>query len=134
RKEKLMLDEEPVPIDYVTLPSTRTAQPRSPVSPCTAEPPERLEEIYAALVLGVRDYVNKNGFPGVVIGISGGIDSALTACIAADALGAERVTLVSMPSMFSSNETQSDAARIARNLGVRFHEIPIKEVQKAYDE
>jgi NAD+ synthase (glutamine-hydrolysing) len=97
-------------------------------------PPERLEEIYAALVLGTRDYVEKNGFRGVLIGISGGIDSALTACIAVDALGPEQVTLVSMPSVFSSPETQSDAQRIAQNLGVRFHEIPIREIQAAYDE
>jgi len=102
--------------------------------PRLAPPPERLEEIYRALVLGTRDYVEKNGFPGALIGISGGIDSALTACIAVDALGPERVTLVSMPSVFSSAETQSDAHKIAQNLGVRFHEVPIREIQLVYDQ
>jgi NAD+ synthase (glutamine-hydrolysing) len=98
------------------------------------DPPGRLEEIYRALVLGTRDYVEKNGFPGVLIGISGGIDSALTACIAVDALGPERVTLVSMPSVFTSGETRSDAHQIAENLGARFHEVPIREIQQVYDE
>ena len=76
-------------------------------------------EVYQALCLGVRDYAGKNGFKQVVMGISGGIDSALTACIAADALGADRVNTVSMPSRYSSEGTKSDARETAERLGVR---------------
>ena len=80
------------------------------------------------LGLGLRDYVGKNGFGDVVIAISGGIDSALTAAIAADALGAERVHTVSMPSRFSSEGTRDDAREVSENLGVDFREIPIEAV------
>src|SRR5262249_56184823 len=82
------------------------------------EPLTRAEEVYLALVTGTRDYVRKNGFESVVIGLSGGVDSALTACVAVDALGAEHVTCVFMPSRFSSSESGRDAARLASNLGV----------------
>lgn len=103
--------------------------PRLPVEP---EPPERCREVYQALVTGTRDYVNKSGFKGVVIGISGGIDSALVAAVAVDALGSDRVTLVSMPSVYSSSETQGDAALVAQNLGAAFMEIPIRELQETW--
>jgi NAD+ synthase (glutamine-hydrolysing) len=89
-------------------------------------------EVYEALCLGVRDYVEKNGFRQVVIGLSGGIDSALTACIASDALGKERVTVVSMPSRYSSEGTKSDARETAERLGIRFHEIPIEALFHSY--
>jgi NAD+ synthase (glutamine-hydrolysing) len=89
-------------------------------------------EVYAALCLGVRDYAGKNGFSHVVMGISGGIDSALTACIAADALGRERVTGVSMPSRYSSSGTKDDAREAAERLGVEFYEIPIESTYGAY--
>ena len=92
------------------------------------------EEVYAALRTGLRDYVDKNGFERVVLALSGGIDSALTALIAADALGPERVTCVSMPSPYSSEGTRADAAAIARNLGADLIEIPIEDAMKAYDE
>ena len=91
-------------------------------------PEEGIDEIYDALVLGTRDYVEKNGFPGAIIGLSGGIDSALTACIAADALGPERVQGVTLPSRYSSAGTRSDAERVAKNLGIRFLKIPIEGV------
>src|SRR5919206_2319143 len=91
-------------------------------------------EVYAALALGVRDYVEKNGFHHVVIGLSGGIDSALTALIAVDALGAERVTCVTMPSRYSTSGTRSDAKVLADNLGVELHEIAIAPAMEAYDE
>jgi NAD+ synthase (glutamine-hydrolysing) len=91
------------------------------------------QEIYTALCLGLRDYVEKNGFERVVLALSGGIDSALVALIAADALGAERVTCVSMPSEFSSEGTQADARAIARNLGADFLEIPIADAMQAYE-
>ena len=90
-------------------------------------------EVYAALVLGTRDYVEKNGFRHAVIGLSGGIDSTLVALIAVDALGADRVTCVSMPSRFSSSGTQSDARALAESLGVEFLEIPIAGAMEAYD-
>lgn len=81
---------------------------------------------YQALVLGVRDYVGKNGFPGALIGLSGGVDSALTLAIAVDALGADRVRAVMMPSQFTAPMSLDDAATLARNLGVRHDVLPIK--------
>ncbi len=98
----------------------------------TSRPPGTIEEVYKALVLGTRDYVNKNGFREVVLGMSGGIDSALTACVACDALGADRVRVVVMPSEYSSNETQSDAELISANLGIRCDRIAINDVFAAY--
>ncbi len=97
-----------------------------------AEPLPDLDEVYGALVLGLRDYVGKNHFGHVGLGISGGIDSALVAMLAVDALGPERVTLVVMPSPHSSEETQSDARRIARNLGTALIEIPIEPMMDGY--
>src|ERR671925_2130487 len=91
-------------------------------------------EVYKALCIGLRDYTDKNGFDHVVLALSGGIDSALTALVAVDALGAERVTCVSLPSPYSSEGTRSDAGNIAANLGVDFMEIPIEEAMKAYDD
>jgi NAD+ synthase (glutamine-hydrolysing) len=85
-------------------------------------------EVYDALVLGTRDYVGKNGFETVVLGLSGGIDSALTACIAVDALGSKNVVGVSMPSQYTSGESRIDAEALARALGIRFYSIPIHEV------
>jgi NAD+ synthase (glutamine-hydrolysing) len=97
-----------------------------------ALPPE--EEVYRALVTGVRDYVAKNGFEKVVIASSGGIDSALTTLVAVDALGPERVVTVTMPSRYSSEGTKSDARTISENLGVELYEIPIEQATAAYDE
>jgi NAD+ synthase (glutamine-hydrolysing) len=93
-------------------------------------PPVR--EVYEALVLGTRDYVTKNGFAEVFLGLSGGIDSALVAAIAADALGAERVTGVLMPSRYSSAGSVSDAERLAANLGIRARTIPIEAAHEAF--
>ena len=91
-----------------------------------------LEQLRLALGLGLRDYVEKNGFQDIVVSISGGIDSALTAAIAADALGPERVHTVSMPSRFSSDATRDDARDVSENLGVDFREIPIEAIVAAY--
>jgi len=91
-----------------------------------------VEEVYLALVVGTRDYVQKNGFKKVVIGLSGGIDSALTACIAVDALGAEQVSCVFMPTRYSSPESGRDAAKLAENLGVDYHVIPIEDTFEQY--
>jgi NAD+ synthase (glutamine-hydrolysing) len=89
-------------------------------------------EVYEALCLGVKDYAGKNGFRQVVLGISGGIDSALTACIAADALGMDKVNTVSMPSRYSSAGTKGDARETAERLGVHYYEIPIEGIYGSY--
>jgi NAD+ synthase (glutamine-hydrolysing) len=95
---------------------------------------DRCGEIYEALVLGTRDYVDKNGFRHVVIGLSGGIDSTLVALVAVDALGADRVTTVTMPSPYSSSGTLGDAHRLAKNLGVEILELPIKPMMEGFEE
>jgi NAD+ synthase (glutamine-hydrolysing) len=103
---------------------------QKPVLP--AKVPEGPDEIYQALTLGLRDYVYKNGFKKVVIGLSGGVDSALTAAIAKDALGEGNVIGVFMPSMFTSKESRIDTLRLVKNLGIKLHEIPITNVFDAY--
>jgi len=92
----------------------------------------RIEEIYLALVLGTKDYVRKNGFKKVVIGLSGGIDSALTAAIAVKAVGADNVVGVTMPSEYTSTGTFSDAAALAKNLNIELITLPINSVFDAY--
>lgn len=102
---------------------------------CVAAPMEETrgneETIYHALVLGLRDYVRKNGFPGVVLGLSGGIDSALCAALAADALGADKVLGLLLPSPYSSQHSLYDAHALAKNLGVQTHTVPIEEGMRA---
>ena len=93
-----------------------------------------MEEIYRAICLGLRDYVNKNGFPGILIGLSGGIDSALSAAVAVDAIGPERVHCVMMPSPYTSNESLYDAAEIASLLGCRLETISIEPAMAAFAE
>ncbi|MBH52663.1 MAG: NAD+ synthase [Chloroflexi bacterium] len=95
---------------------------------------DSLSEIYSALVLGIRDYVNKNGFSKVVIGISGGIDSALTACLAVDALGSSNVVGVSMPSRFSSEGSITDCQELSKLLGIRIIELPLELVHSSFEE
>lgn len=90
------------------------------------------DSVYQALVLGVQDYVNKNGFAGVVIGLSGGIDSALTLCVAVDALGADRVEAVMMPSRYTADMSVADATEQAQRLGVEFSVIPIEKAFHAF--
>jgi len=97
-----------------------------------AAPLSREESAYKALVLGVRDYVDKNGFPGAVIGLSGGIDSALTLAVAVDALGADRVEAVSMPSRYTADMSVDDAREEAELLGVPFTVIPIEPAFNAF--
>ncbi len=98
----------------------------------TTAPSEGLEAIYQALVLGLRDYVEKNRFPGVVLGLSGGIDSALTAAIAVDALGPERVHAVMMPSPYTSPESLEDAETVATLLGIDYRSIDIEPAMGAF--
>jgi NAD+ synthase (glutamine-hydrolysing) len=93
---------------------------------------EPAEEVYNALVLGVRDYMGKNGFKKAVIGLSGGIDSSLVAAVAADAAGKENITGIFMPSRYSSRESREDAEQLAKNLGINFLTIPIDELFGAY--
>jgi NAD+ synthase (glutamine-hydrolysing) len=111
------------------------AQARRSSEARLAAPIEREEpEVYAALTLGLRDYVEKNGFEAVLLALSGGIDSALVALVAVDALGPERVRMVIMPSPHSSEATQADARTIATNLGAERIEIPIAGAMRAYKE
>jgi NAD+ synthase (glutamine-hydrolysing) len=111
-----------------------TEVPPAPGTAPLADPLPDLDEVYGALELGLRDYVEKNGFRHVGLGISGGIDSALVAMLAVDALGPERVTLVVMPSPHSSEETQADARQIAHNLGTGLIDIPIGPMMEGYRE
>ena len=110
-----------VPVDLDLVDGKVIPRP-GPVEPLPSEE----ASIYGALVLGVRDYVNKHRFPGIVLGLSGGIDSALTLAIAVDALGADRVHAVMMPSRYTSQMSLDDAAAQARNLGVRYDVISIE--------
>ncbi|GHU30906.1 NAD+ synthase [Betaproteobacteria bacterium] len=89
-------------------------------------------EVYRALVLGVRDYLGKNGFPGAIIGLSGGIDSALTLCVAVDALGADKVRAVMMPSPYTAEISLADSREMIRRLGVRYDEIPIAPAMQTF--
>ncbi len=102
-----------------------------PIPAKVAQPRSEVETVYQALVLGVRDYVEKNRFPGIILGLSGGIDSALTLAIAVDAVGAERVEAVMMPSRYTSQISLEDAKKEAQNLGVRYHELTIEPVFQA---
>ncbi len=101
-------------------------------APAKTAPLPKLEEIYTALVVGTRDYLRKNGFRQAVIGLSGGIDSSLVACIAADALGKENVIGVTLPSRFNVAETRADAEVLARNLGIAFHTLPIEPIVEKF--
>jgi NAD+ synthase len=104
---------------------------------CTDGPQHQLDEnpadIYHAMLVGLRDYVNRNRFPGVVLGLSGGIDSALSAAVAVDALGADRVWCIMMPSRFTSQESLDDAAECARLLGCKLDTIPINPAVEGFD-
>ena len=117
-----------VPTIHLGAPRERQDELRPPVVPFAGE----LEQMRRALVLGLRDYVRKNGFEQVLIGVSGGIDSALTAAIAVEALGPDAVHCVSMPSRYSSEATRTDARRLAESLGCAFREIEIELVFEAF--
>ncbi len=120
----------PLPVFNVTVePRTGPDAPRLPSPKAVRLPTEA--EVYQALVVGTRDYVRKNGFGDVVIGLSGGIDSSLVAAVAADALGPEHVHGVSMPSRYSSDGASSDAARLAANLGIDFRTVAIEPAHAA---
>jgi NAD+ synthase (glutamine-hydrolysing) len=125
--------EETAQVTQTALPPVKQRPLRSDLpGPHVFEPLPHSEEIYRALVLGTRDYVHKNGFRKVVVGLSGGVDSSLVACVAADALGPENVTGVAMPSRYSAGFSETDAAHLADNLGIHFLVIPIERVFQAY--
>ncbi|HVD27488.1 MAG TPA: NAD+ synthase [Mycobacteriales bacterium] len=117
--ERRVVSEEPAPA-------------RPPVTPPVAERMSDEEEVWQALVAGTRDYVRKNGFRSVVLGLSGGIDSAVCAAVAADAIGPDRVFGVSMPSSYSSPHSRDDAAELARRLGCDFRTVPISPMVDAF--
>jgi len=104
-----------------------------PVQPPAPQPSGPLDETYQALVLGTSDYTRKNGFKKVLLGLSGGIDSSVTAAIAVAALGAENVIGITMPSKFNSPETQADARKLAKNLGIEFLAIPIEPILEQFN-
>ncbi len=125
-KEKVECEVEVVHVDYKIKENKPKVQERK------VEPPHPIGEVYDALVLGVRDYVRKNGFKKVVIGLSGGIDSSLVATIATDALGPENVIGVRMPSPYTSKESLEDAEELAKNLGIRLVTLPISDIFESY--
>jgi NAD+ synthase (glutamine-hydrolysing) len=130
RRERL--SEEEKSLKKIQLPDRGVRPKKPPIPKRDNKPLDRFAEIYAALVLGTEDYVRKNGFQRILIGLSGGIDSALTAAIAVDALGRKGVVGVAMPSQFSSKESLEDAKLLAKNLGIQFLTIPITDVFQSY--
>jgi NAD+ synthase (glutamine-hydrolysing) len=132
RRRALARERGPVP-DAPVVQLGPAAGKQDPVEPQLAPPLDELEQMRLALELGLRDYVGKNGFTEVVVGVSGGIDSALTAALAVEALGPEHVHCVSMPSRYSSEETRRDARLLAESLGADFRELPINGVAEAFE-
>jgi len=132
RRRKARQDSESSLIKRVLLSEEESQEEKPSLPECNVERLDPLAEIYQALTLGTRDYVRKNGFQKVVIGLSGGIDSSLVAAIAADALGAENVTGVFMPSRYSSEASRADAQQLADNLGTDFLTIPIDGIFQVY--
>jgi NAD+ synthase (glutamine-hydrolysing) len=130
RRRALARERSDVRLEAIELEPPRDQSER--LHPEPAPQLDDLEQMRLALELGLRDYVTKNGFGDVVIGLSGGIDSALTAAIAVEALGSERVHGVSMPSRYSSEGTRGDARRLAESLGIDFREIAIEPIFEAY--
>ena len=124
---------EPIELPVIHIGAPHASSDGKPAKPPPVPLLDELEQMRLGLELGLRDYVEKNGFSEVVVGVSGGIDSAVTATLAAEALGAERVHCVSMPSRFSSEETRADARRLAENLGVDFRELPIEQIVEAFE-
>ncbi len=132
RRRALERERGGVPAVEVVHVGAPRAQTGGPLARSIAEPLDELEQMRRALELALCDYVDKNGFREVVVGVSGGIDSALTAALAVEALGAERVHCVSMPSRFSSEATRGDARRLAESLGAPFLELPIEPMVEAF--
>jgi NAD+ synthase (glutamine-hydrolysing) len=119
-------------VEHIKIPKAGTASRKPQIRQKRIVPMTASEKIYQALILGTKDYVTKNGFKGVVIGMSGGIDSALVTTIAVDALGKENVHGLFMPSVYTSRESREDASGHAKNLGIKFTTIGIDNIIKAY--
>ena len=132
RAKARAFDEDLLIADIV--PRTDGVVQVDPMQAAAPQPANLIDEIYQALVLGTRDYAGKNGFAKVLLGLSGGIDSSVTAAIAVAALGAENVIGLTMPSKFNSPETIGDAEKLARNLGIEFLTIPIEPILRQFDE
>ncbi|MBI2863427.1 MAG: NAD+ synthase [Chloroflexi bacterium] len=132
RKEKLNLEAETGLCQKIVVPVPEVKLPKPPIPVREDRQLEFPGDVYEALVVGTRDYLHKNGFKKAVVGLSGGIDSSLVACIAADALGAENVTGVAMPSRFSSPASKEDAEILATNLGIAFNTISIEQAFQAH--
>jgi NAD+ synthase (glutamine-hydrolysing) len=132
RRRALARERGTVP-DVPVVPLGDCRSHRDRIEPFLAPRLDELEQMRLALELGLHDYVGKNGFSEVVVGVSGGIDSALTAALAVEALGAEHVHCVSMPSRYSSDATRADARRLAESLGTDFRELPINAAADDFD-
>jgi len=130
RREKLRVEADGS-LYSITLPDIASSASKPALASSAPKILSDIEEAYAALVIGTRDYVRKNGFDKVYLGLSGGIDSALTAVLAVDALGADAVNAVFMPTKYSSSESARDARELATNLGIHFQVI---EIEKVFDE
>ncbi|HSB11473.1 MAG TPA: NAD+ synthase [Blastocatellia bacterium] len=131
RRERLRVETDGL-LYSIELQDIDTSQEKPPLPVRSAGGLSDIEEVYTALVIGTRDYVRKNGFDKVYFGLSGGIDSALTAVVAADAIGADAVNAVFMPTRYSSSESARDARQLADNLGIHFQIIEIEETFKVY--
>lgn len=138
-KEDLLILDTDIPLgksrlskSTITITEDIPYKEKAPLSKKEVNTPEPIAEIYQALILGLHDYIVKNGFGKVVVGLSGGIDSSLVAALASDALGKDNVIGVFMPSQYSSLESEDDARQTAENLGVKFLAIPIKHIFKVY--
>ncbi len=118
---------------YRVAPSAKRHSAKKPLPKRTFKKLDAIEEVYAALVLGTRDYILKNGFQKVAIGLSGGVDSAMTVAIATDALGPENVTGVLMPSPYTAEESGADSLALAENLGFQTFTLPIEDAMQAYE-
>jgi len=131
-QKSLLIEKRPWQLARIVVSEAPSAAPKPPLPPRRFQAPEPRGEVYDALVLGTHDYISKNGFGKVVIGLSGGIDSSLVAAIAVDALGSSNVVGVVMPSRYSSPGSLVDAQLLAKNLGIRLLNIPIEKPFQAY--
>jgi NAD+ synthase (glutamine-hydrolysing) len=132
RKETLLLEDEPEHAVKIMVSELPPANPKPELPPRKIKKHSLPGDVYDALVLGTRDYITKNGFKKVLIGLSGGIDSSLVAAVAVDALGPSNVVGVLMPSRYSSNGSLSDAELLSRNLGIKHITLPIEKAYQAY--
>src|SRR5207245_7530423 len=132
RRARRMVERRGVSVDRVVLSSRFRPTHHRPAHGGLPAVPSPLEEVYRALVLGISDYARKNRFEKVVLGLSGGIDSSLSAVLAVDALGVANIVGVFMPSPYSSDESREDAQALAQNLGIRCLTLPITPIFQTY--